>query len=151
MQNSSPAQSVWLHDVAVVELDRVVVTVVTVADVVVTVVVETEVVVSEVVDSVTLLEVPVSVVVSVVVELSWQKPHVLSHRCECSHVGQKTVSQSCWTQSQHGRQSSSCWQVVLDSVVLSLTVMVVALHDVRVIVVVVSVPLETLVVVEPVL
>jgi hypothetical protein len=91
-----------------------------------------------------------SVVVSVVVELSWQKTHVLSHRCMWVHVGQKTVSQSCCTQSQHGRQSSSVWHVVLDSVVVKLAVTVVKLHEVRVMVVLVSVPLEIVVVVEPV-
>jgi hypothetical protein len=150
LQNCSPAWSVWLHEVTVVVLDSVVDTLVTVVVSVVCVTVVTDEDVSEVVLTVLVDIVDVPVVVSVVVELSWQKPQVVSHRCAWLHVGQKTTSQSCWTQSQHARQSSSWWQVVLERVVLSLTVLVVKLHEVCVCVVVVSVSLETVVVVEPV-
>lgn len=70
--------------------------------------------------SVVVTDVPdpvLSVEVSVVVELMWQKPQVKSHMCMAGQVGQNVTSQSPDITAHTSMQSASLKQVVVLSVV----------------------------------
>lgn len=112
-QKAAPIPSVGLQEVSVV-LDSVVVSVVTEVVEIVEVVSVSVTWVIDVVESETVVRVPVdSVLVSVVVEFSWQKPHVKSHVRAAGQVGQKVTSQSSAISMHTSMQSSSLKQVVV--------------------------------------
>jgi hypothetical protein len=119
LQNASPALSVLLQDVSVMEVAVAVIVEIVVVDRVVVL----EPVVRELVEEAVVVVpeevVCVLVTVSVVVELTWQKPHEKSQICACTHVGQKMVSHSAVMRQQLFRQSSSFSQVVDVSVTVA--------------------------------